>query len=234
MKISVVITAYNEEAYLPSCLEALGAQDFPKENFEIIVVDNNSTDKTAEIAKDFGARVIEEKRQGYVFGLNTGMYAAGNEIIAVTDADTIVAQDWLTEINRAFGNEKVVAVTGLNDKSFQLRILSPFVSLLSHSLLKLTFALGKPNLCGFNFAVRREIFHQIGGLDLRFKMSPDVDLGMRLTKLGQVKYVPSMRVTTSPRRWQDNPLKTFIEYTKGYVSATILRRPPSVKQKVIR
>ena len=60
--ISVVIPAFNEEKYLPACLEALKKQTF--KNYELIVVDNNSTDKTAQIAKKFGARVVKEKKQG--------------------------------------------------------------------------------------------------------------------------------------------------------------------------
>lgn len=234
MKISVVITAYNEEVYLPQCLKALAAQDYPRENFEIIVVDNNSTDKTAAIARDFGARVIEEKRQGYVFGLNTGMHAAKGEIIAVTDADTVVSKDWLKSLANSFNEAGVVAVTGGANNLSSIPAVNFLMTSFFTVFLRTVFALGRPHLNGFNLAVRKEAFLKVGGLDLRFKMAPDVDLGIRLAKIGRVVYNPKMLVATSPRRWRDNPLKAVNEYLKGFVGAVILRRPPSVKQKVIR
>ncbi len=234
MNISVVITAYNEEVYLPNCLKALGAQDYPKENFEIIVVDNNSTDKTAAIAKSFGARVVEEKQQGYVFGLNTGMYAAAGEIIAVTDADTFVSKDWLSTISNSFDEVGVVGVTGSLDNLSSKPVVNFLMASFFAIFLKIVFALGLPHLCGFNFAVKKEAFLKVGGLDLRFEMAPDVDLGIRLAKIGRVVYNSGMLVSTSSRRWRDNPLKTIYEYIKGFVGAVILRRPPSVKQKIIR
>lgn len=234
MKISVVITAYNEEAYLPRCLRALVASDYPKENFEIIVVDNNSTDKTAQIAKSFAAKVIGEKQQGYVFGLNTGMRAANNEIIAVTDADTAVSKNWLSEITSTFTDERVVAVTGGSNNLSSIPAVNFLMTSFFTLFLRTVFALGLPHLSGFNFAVRKEAFLKVGGLDLRFKMAPDVDLGIRLVKIGRVVYNPKMLVATSPRRWRDDPLKAVNEYVKGFVGAVILRRPPNVKQKVIR
>lgn len=234
MKTSIVITAYNEKEYLPKCLQSIRDQDFPKDDYEIIVADNNSTDKTAEIAKSLGARVIAEKRQGYVFGLNTGMHAASNEIIAVTDADTTVSKNWLRNIAESFEDEGVVAVTGSADNLSARPVVNFLMTSLFRVFLKIIFALGSPHISGFNFAVRKEAFLKVGGLDLSFEMSPDVDLGLRLSKIGKVIYNPKMLVSTSPRRWKDDPLKTTYEYVKGFVGAVILRRPPNVKQKVIR
>src|ERR1035437_5009908 len=110
--ITVVVAAYNEEKDLPKCLTAITTQDFPKDDYEIIVVDNNSTDKTAEIAKGFGARVITESKQGNTFAVKKGMDSASGEIIANTDADTVVFPDWLATIKKIFEDPKVVAATG--------------------------------------------------------------------------------------------------------------------------
>lgn len=87
--VSVVIPAYNEERYLAACLTSLQKQTL--KNFETIVVDNNSTDKTAEIARRFGAKVVKELKQGIIPARERGFREAKAEIIARTDADTIVA-----------------------------------------------------------------------------------------------------------------------------------------------
>jgi len=100
--ISVVVPAYNEEKNIGQCLTALKNQDYPSKNYEIIVVDNNSTDKTAQIANEMGVRVVPEEKQGYVFALRKGCSQAKGEIITITDADALVPKDWLKKIYQAF------------------------------------------------------------------------------------------------------------------------------------
>ena len=232
--ISVVVPAFNEEKYLPLCLRAQKAQSFPKNNYEVIVVDNNSTDSTAKIAKDFGATVISEPKQGYVFALNRGMKEANGAIIAVTDSDTQVYPNWLSLIKEAFDEENVVAVSGIA----KVNTGSSILDLIMNSIFKLfaiiTAMIGKPNINGFNFAVRRDAFKKVGGLNTDFKMSPDVDLGMRLKEIGEVRVLNNLTVNTSPRRWQKGFIPALLEYAKGYIYAAWLRKPPNVRQKVIR
>jgi glycosyltransferase involved in cell wall biosynthesis len=80
--ISVIVPAYNEEKCLPKCLEALKKQTFQKP-FEVIVVDNCSTDKTTEIAGAFNVRIVSENRKGQVFAKNSGVHAAQAPIVAI-------------------------------------------------------------------------------------------------------------------------------------------------------
>lgn len=232
--ISVVISAFNEEKYLPLCLESLRSQTYPKERLEIIVVDNNSTDKTAQIAKQYGAKVILEKQQGYVFALRKGMMKAKGDIIAVTDADTQVMKDWLLVIEKTFLNSEVVAVTGLARLDTKSKFMDISLSILYAIFVNLIVLVGKPNLSGFNFAVRKYAFLKAGGVDTSFEMSPDVDLGMRLGKIGKIKVVNNLSALTSARRWEEEFLPTLWEYTKGHVYTAWLRKSPNVKQKVIR
>lgn len=234
MKISVVITAYNEEKSLPQCITAVNNQSFPKEDFEIIVVDNNSKDKTAEIAKSLGARVIKEQKQGYVYALSKGMDEAKGEIVAVTDSDTIVPKDWLGTIDKAFNDEKVVAVTGIAEVETKNVAVNVLCEKLYELFLRCNFLIGKPHLTGFNLAVRKKAFDQIGGLDEKFVMSPDVDLGLRMSKIGKVIFISKMRSLTSIRRWQEDPLKAFWIYSEGYLWSAWFRKPPPVRQNVIR
>ena len=233
-KMSVVLSAYNEEEYLPKTLDAIVNQTFPRQDYEIVVVDNNSTDKTAEIARSYKARVVREQKQGNTFALGTGLKAAEGEIIASTDADTIVYHNWLEVIYKAFQDKNVVGATGTLDLRAGNRIESFLAEKVYEYFLRLNFLIGKAHFSGFNFAVRKSVLDEIGGLDEKFTMSPDVDLGLRMNKYGKVIFLKQMRVLTSFRRWKENPVKTFLTYAKGYIWAAWLRKPPPVKQNVIR
>jgi glycosyltransferase involved in cell wall biosynthesis len=111
-QLSIVIPAYNEEDFLPRCLESIKAQvDAP--SYEIIVVDNNSSDTTPYIAKKFGARLISEMQPGVVFARQAGLQAAKGDIVISTDADTYFASDWLKNIGTFFElNTKAAGLAG--------------------------------------------------------------------------------------------------------------------------
>ncbi len=231
-KISVVIPAYNEEKLIEKTLQSLSRQTF--KNFEIIVVDNNSTDKTAAIAKKFGATVIREKKQGAVFAYNTGMQHSSGKIIAVTDADSRPDPYWLEKILNIFQNNKIIALTG----SVRIDNNSPLIRLIIERMyiafIRGHFLLRKPHLSGFNFAVRREFFDKIGGLNTAYRMSPEVNLGLCLQPLGEIIFAKDVIVTTSTRRWKNGLIKTLFEYMIGYFYTVWLRRPPPIKQAAIR
>ncbi len=234
MKLSVVMTAYNEEEYLPKALKSVFSQDFPKDEFEVIVVDNNSIDKSAEIARSFGAKVINETTQGYVFALAKGMRESTGEIIAATDSDTIVASDWLSEIAKTFEDKSVVAATGMADMR-NLGFLTKTVSFLAFYLfVKFNFLIGKPHLSGFNFAVRREALEKAGGINTKYLMSPDVEIGLRLKKYGKVVFNTKILAHTSSRRWKQGYLSTTIMYLKGYFWTVWFGKPPPVYQEPVR
>ena len=100
---SVVIPAYNEEQYLGRCLAALARQTYPADRFEVIVVDNGSTDTTAEIARRYGGvRVITKPRKGVARARQAGFAAARGAVIASTDADTVVPPFWVARIAEYF------------------------------------------------------------------------------------------------------------------------------------
>lgn len=232
--ISVVIPAFNEAKYIGKCLQSLKEQDFSPDLFEVIVVDNNSTDETSNIAQKFGFQVVREETQGYVYSLSHGMKIAKGEIIAVTDADTILYKNWLQAISNSFKDPNVVGITGAVTPQGKSFWMVPIGRSIYSIFLKLTFGVGKPNLTGFNLAVRKSAYEQVGGLNLDYKMSPDVELGLKLTKVGKVIFAPRMQVYGSMRRWEKNPFKTLWEYSLGYFNTLWFKRKPEVKQEVIR
>lgn len=112
LRFSVVIPAYNEASFLGSCLDSLLNQDFDG-LYEIIVVDNNSSDGTAEVARSRGVRVLHEPRPGVCSARQRGTEHAHGEIVVSTDADTVFGAGWLSRIDRAFrADPGRVAVAG--------------------------------------------------------------------------------------------------------------------------
>lgn len=111
MKISIVIPVYNEEKQLADCLRAIAQQKLKP--FEVIVVDNNSTDRTVQIAKRFAfVKVITAKRQGVVYARDRGFNAARGDVIGRIDADTRLPADWTRQVASIFDDRSVDAVSG--------------------------------------------------------------------------------------------------------------------------
>jgi glycosyltransferase involved in cell wall biosynthesis len=232
--ISVVVAAFNEEKCLPKCMEAITNQNFPKDEYEIIVVDNNSTDKTAEIAHRFGARVVTETKQGNTFAVKRGLDSATGEIIANTDADTVVFPDWLLTIKKIFADKNVVAATGSAYVKTGNRFLDYISRKTFDAFVAFNFLIGKTHITGFNMIVRKKTYDEIGGINEKFTMSPDVDLGLRLGKKGKVVFSTKLKALTSFRRWEETPLEAFWTYFKGYLWTVWFRKPPPAAQKPVR
>jgi len=108
----VVVPAYNESAFLGECLQSLASQDFSG-TYEVIVIDNNSTDQTAKIARLHGATVVGEQHPGVCWARRAGTLVARGEIIVSTDADTTFDRGWLSRIDQTFSaSPDCVAVAG--------------------------------------------------------------------------------------------------------------------------
>ena len=115
MKISFVIPAYNEEDYLPKCLEAiLQEKQKGKYDMEIIVVNNASTDSTRKVALSYpGVIVVDEPKKGLTYARQAGFLNSTGDIIANIDSDSILTPDWLdTVMNNFTKNPKLVALSG--------------------------------------------------------------------------------------------------------------------------
>ena len=101
VRFSVVIPAYNEADYLSETLQSLRDQDFDGP-YEVIVVDNHSTDETASVAATFGVRLLHEAERGVCAARQRGSAAAAGEIIVSTDADTVPPRNWLRSLDATF------------------------------------------------------------------------------------------------------------------------------------
>ena len=112
-RVSVVVCAYNAERTMEECLESLTALRYP--NFEVIVVDDGSTDSTRAIAERYPQfRLISHENRGLAVARNEGIHAASGEIVAFTDSDCAVDPDWLTFLVHRLLSENFAAVGGPN------------------------------------------------------------------------------------------------------------------------
>jgi glycosyltransferase involved in cell wall biosynthesis len=180
---SVIVPALNAEATLPDLLAALKAQSGVPGPFEIIVVDNGSTDRTAEVARASGARVLHQPVRGPAAARNMGLASAKAEIIACTDADTIPTRRWLAALFSAFTDPQTIQATGpilgwQPSTPAERFACARQVFDCEHTAAHPTH----PFAHGMNVVVRRAAAREIGGWDETMTSGEDVDFSIRLRK----------------------------------------------------
>jgi glycosyltransferase involved in cell wall biosynthesis len=233
MKISIVIPAYNEEHYIGPCIQSVQEQH-SEDIFEIIVVDNGSTDETMATAKKFhGAIVLHEPKKGPSHARQRGFMEAKGDHIAFIDADTRIPAGWIDKIKREFARDpNLVCLSG----PFRYYDLPPFQKFLAELLWGITAA---PTywLTGFmalfaNCVVKREALAQIGGLDTTIVFyGDDTSLAWRLSKVGKVKFIMSFYILGSGRRLiHEGLIKTFSLYGISYLSMAFFHKTPTKKE----
>jgi peptidoglycan/xylan/chitin deacetylase (PgdA/CDA1 family)/GT2 family glycosyltransferase len=204
--VSVVIPAYNEEDYLPLCLESIRRQDYAGE-YEVIVVDNASTDDTAKIALDWGAKVAYENKRSPACARQKAAEVATGEIIAFIDADTQAPAYWLSTIVSGFVRKpEMVAISGpyaFCDAGRFTKITSyigNFISIIIDQLFRKVLNKGGA-IWGCNFAVRRSALLEVGGFDTSIKFyGEEYEFSLRLKRAGKGGIIPRLFVRTSARR----------------------------------
>jgi glycosyltransferase involved in cell wall biosynthesis len=224
VRLSVVIPAYNEGSYLDASLTSLRQQDFSG-SYEVIVVDNNSTDDTAAIASAHGARVLHEPRRGVCVARERGTRAARGEIVVSTDADAVHPADWLTRLDAQFQrNDGAIAVAGpcrYADPPWWAAIFPRLwfaaVSLCSTTLGRVFY------LTATNLAFVRSRFP---GYDTTLTQGGDeLDLLRRLQARGKIIWDPANPVFTSSRRMnQGLPHTVVVSFGYHYAGSYLVNR----------
>lgn len=229
--ISVVIPCYNEEKYIARCLQSVCNQNF--KNYEVIVIDNNCTDKTAKIAAGFKATIIKEKIQGMTPARERGFREAKSEIIARTDADVIASPNWLSSIYRYFTlYPQMVALTG--GFSFpevsraEEKLLAVFVNAYSRHM---KLVMGHYQLNGPNCALRKSAWEKIEIHRDDKIVHEDMDLACHLYELGDIKYFPNLKVGYSLRRWKKKFWYTMFEYGVRNIRTVLLHHPKFTRHR---
>jgi glycosyltransferase involved in cell wall biosynthesis len=213
MKVSVVIPAYNEEKYIKKSLTSVMNQKVEAD--EIIVVNNNSRDKTEEIALRMGAKVVREPKQGMISARNRGFDSAKYEIIARIDADVVVPTNWIEQIKKSFKKKNYDAFSG--PITFNDLFAKPTSTLPSKIYLESlrVFSRGNRYLMGPNMILKRSIWlkvRKLVNLD-DSKVHEDIDLSLNIIKAGgRIGFDPDLIVQISGRRIKKHPKSFFLEY----------------------
>ncbi|MFQ5883486.1 MAG: glycosyltransferase [Thermoplasmata archaeon] len=213
-RISVVIPTYNEAKRLEGFLKQFEKQTLPREDFELIVVDGDSTDKTGEIASSYADKVILQESEGIGGARNDGFRVAEAPIVATTDADVRLPPIWLEKILENFGDRDVVAVCG-PDGPIERTKKSTFIYFLLRNIIYVGSKVGIYCTGGGNSAFRKDAFTRIGGYR-SLPHSDDVEIALRMKGLGKIVYDRNLFVRISTRRMEkDGYLPILLTWLKG-------------------
>jgi GT2 family glycosyltransferase len=212
-KASVVVAAYNAAATLADCLDSLKHLNYP--DYETIIVDDGSTDSSAAIAEQSGARVVRVDHRGLAAARNAGIDAASGGVIAFIDADARADRDWLYHLVEAIVRRGAAGAGGPN--------FAPEPA--DAGAAAMAAAPGLPRevragddrlsqLCGCNMAVARDALSAAGGFDPAFvSAGDDVDLSWRLAEAGGLlAYAPGATVIHERR----TRLNSYLAQQRGY------------------
>lgn len=227
VEISVIIPTYNEEKGIGATLKSLSRQTLPRSEYEIIVVDGNSADRTREVAAGLADKVILQRGRGVGGARNDGVAVASGRVVVHTDGDAIVPEDWLETIRSLF-EEGVVCVCGPDSpREVEGRYRALYGIFNAFSLLSSKAGLVWTR--GANTAVLREAFVASGGYS-DLPILDDGELGLRLKRLGRLVYSPRVGVRVSMRRFKKQGIASlFTLWLKNDIMMLIARRKPQVK-----
>ena len=210
--ISVIIPSFNEEENIAQCLVSLSHQTIDRTEYEIIVVDGGSTDKTCEIARKYADMVFIQTSKKVGGARNDGALASKGDIIATTDADCILPSDWIEQVRNAFTDPVVVQVYGpvypIEDSignRFSLFLANTF-SRIGYYSRTFYYTLG----C--NTAFRKDAFIK-AGMYRCIDAGDDLEIAMRMKDEGKIRFLGGLKVGFSMRRYQQyGTLKSLYEW----------------------
>jgi len=199
--ISIIIPAYNEGATIRRCLDALSHQTIPRNSYELIVVDGNSEDNTREIAAEYADHVFIQESERVPGARNDGFVRAKYAIVATTDADSIVAPDWVEQILHSFKDPHVVLVFGpvtqIEVTPKNKRYVLLFNTLMGFGAATRLYYY----TLGCNTIFRYEALERAGMYRI-MDAGDDLEVARRLRKEGKVVYNRNLKVGFDFRRYE--------------------------------
>ena len=205
--LSIIIPTLNEENYLPILLDSIRNQGF--KDLEIIIADAGSKDKTIEIAKGFGCKIIKGGLQAR--GRNEGAKVARGNLFLFLDADTILPEDFFEKALKEFKERNLdIASFCLEAKTkskFKKFLFDAFYNL-PILILEKILAHGAQAIL-----VKKEIFEKVGGFDEEIKFAEDHSFMRKAKKFGKFGILRTVRVFSSLRRFErEGFIKTYLKY----------------------
>jgi glycosyltransferase involved in cell wall biosynthesis len=231
---SIIIPAYNEEKYIAKCLRSISLLKKPTD-YEVIVVNNASTDRTAEIVRDVlpEAKIIEEPKKGLTRAYNRGTKEAKGDILVFVDADMILPQNHLERIIKEFERDpRLVALSGPyiykdNGKfcEFLFRFIFLFLAMPAEIIFNRFLNVGA-SLGSGNSAIKKEAFEKVGGFSEELFYGLEADIALRLRKIGKVRFRHYLGTESSGRRLKKEGIfRMLFRYIINTVWPVFFKKP---------
>jgi glycosyltransferase involved in cell wall biosynthesis len=225
--ISVVVPAYNAEKTIEACLKSLLDQTVSSSDYEVLVVDDGSTDRTGALAKQFPVRYFHQENRGPAGARNLGVENAKGDIILFTDSDCVAQRDWVESMTSPFENGDIGGVKGayrteqkgLVARFAQVEFEERYELLKKHAYIDFVDS--------YSAAFRKSVFLEAGGFDTSFPRAnnEDTELSYKLAKMGcKMVFVPKGIVY---HQHPDSIWKYFrLKFSRGYWRMVVYRRYP--------
>lgn len=214
LRVSIVLPAYNESDYLRECLTAISRQTVRP--YEVIVVDNNSTDDTVAVARQFSfVQIINEPKQGVLYARTTGFNAARGDIIGRIDCDTIIPPNWVQTVRELFADTDAAALSGA--MHYGDTALQPVINKIELFFRRwLAVHLAKTDtqfLQGASMAIRKDAWRSVRkSLCDRTDIHEDYDLALHLQEKGYDVVFDERLVADLSMRRIDASISEVIRY----------------------
>ena len=220
MIFSIIIPTYNEEKYLPILLDSIKEQDF--DDYEVIVADANSTDRTREIAEEYGCRVVDGGLPAV--GRNNGAKVATGDILLFLDSDLQLTEDYLAKVLYEFRMEKIgIGITQMLPMSNKIedKLFHDFANYFMIGVENI-----KPHGAGcYGIIAKRELHEKCGGFDESLTFGEDTDYIERLAKEEPFRVLRNAKIGVSTRRLEEEGISTLIQqYGKSTVNDFLGKR----------
>ncbi len=227
IRYSVIVPAYNAARTLPQTLEALQRQTLPRDVYEVIVVDDGSTDDTAAVAARYGVRVLCQENRGPAAARNAGVRIARGEIVLFTDADCAPREDWIERMVAPFRHPDIVGTKGAyltRQRSRMARFVQQEYEDRYDRMKRFPYI---DFVDTYSAAYRRDVFLANGGFDTIFPTASveDQEFSFRLAQKGyKMVFVPEARVY----HLHDESLREYVRRKVyiGYYKALLTRWLP--------
>ena len=227
-KVSIIIPTKNNGDIIEKCLSSIENLDYPKGEYEVIIVDGHSTDDTVEIAKKYGCKVVYEDIATRSGACNIGVRNANGEFIAFTDADCVVDKNWLGNLTKHFNSEKIASVGGPNitpeDDTEFAKCVGEVLSFLSKPGSRYGLNIDKVtetfHNSGCNVAYRKNVIEEAGWFNERLVTCEDEELDYRIKERGhKILYTPKAKVYHYRRPTWKRFYKQAYKYAVGRMQA---------------
>ncbi len=210
--ISIVIPTYNEEARITRCLSALSRQTVDRDQYELIVVDGDSKDKTREFASAYADKVFIQRSERVGGARNDGIIESVYDLVGTTDADSIIPENWVEELIRSFKRPDVVQAYGpvtTIENNAKNRMYATFFNTMiwagaGTGLWHYTL--------GCNTAFRKDAFIK-AGMYRTYDAGDDLEIPLRMKKEGRIHFNPNLVIGFDFRRYEEYGFwKTLLEW----------------------